>query len=211
MAPEGRKFLSILLLITSSFFLLGIFIKSPMFPILGGISSFLLAFSLNFFRDPERKLPEGESIIISPADGKITKIEKIDDPDIGKGATVISIFLNVFSVHINRVPLEGKVISVTRKAGQFVSAYRHDATDVNEQVTTVLDTCLGKVKVKQIAGIIARRILCHAKEGEKMPIGGRLGFIMFGSRTDVILPPAVEVLVEENQHVKGIETNIGKY
>jgi len=211
LAPEGRKILSALLLITSSFFLLGIFFKLSIFLILGGIASFLLAFNLNFFRDPERKIPEGENIVISPADGKVTKIQKIDDPDVGKDSTVISIFLNVFSVHVNRIPIEGKVISVIRKSGQFVSAYRHDATDVNEQVTTILDTTLGKVKVKQIAGIIARRILCHAVEGEKMPIGGRLGFIMFGSRTDVILPPAVEVLVEENQRIKGIETVIGKY
>jgi phosphatidylserine decarboxylase len=211
LAPEGRKILSILLLITSALFLLGIFVKLPIFSILGGISSFLLVFSLNFFRDPDRKIPKGKNIIISPADGKVTNIQKVDDIDVGKDATLISIFLNVFSVHINRIPLDGKVISVKRKSGQFVSAYHHDASDVNEQVTTILDTSLGKIKVKQIAGIIARRILCHAVEGDSMALGSRLGFIMFGSRTDVILPPAVDVLVKENQRIKGIETIIGKY
>lgn len=211
MAPEGRKFLSFLLIITSAFFLVGIFIKLPIFQILGGISSLFLAFSLNFFRDPDRNVPEGKNIIISPADGKVTKIQKIDDPDVGKDSIVISIFLNVFSVHVNRVPIDGKVVSVIRKSGQFVSAYRHDATDVNEQVTTIFDTSLGNIKVKQIAGIIARRILCHAEKGESLTIGDRLGFIMFGSRTDIILPPAIKVLVKENQHVKGIETIIGNY
>ena len=211
MAPEGRKILSVLLIITSGFFLIGIFIKLPVFPILGGISSFFLAFCLNFFRDPDRKIPEEKNIIVAPADGKITSIQKVDDPDVGNDSTIVSIFLNVFSVHINRVPIDGNVISVNRKAGQFISAYRHDATDVNEQVTTIIETKIGRIKVKQIAGIIARRILCYAEKGENLSLGGRLGFIMFGSRTDVILPPNVDVHVEENQHIKGIETIIGKY
>ena len=211
MAPEGRKILSFLLILTSGLFLIGIFIRLPIFQILGGISSFLLAFSLNFFRDPERNIPDEKNIIIAPADGKITNIQTIDDLDVGENCTLISIFLNVFNVHVNRVPIDGEVISTERNSGQFVSAYRHDAADVNEQVTTVFKTELGTVKVKQIAGILARRIHCYAKTGERMVQGRRFGFIMFGSRTDVILPPAVNVIVETGQRIKGNETVIGKY
>jgi len=211
MAPEGRKILSILLIITSGLLFINFFINIAVLPIIAGIFSLLLLFSLNFFRDPDRKIAEGENIIISPADGKVTAVTTIDDPDVGKNAKLVSIFLNVFDVHANRVPINGKVISVNRKSGQFVSAFRHDAADVNEQVTTILATSFGTVKVKQIAGLIARRILCYAKIGENLNKGDRLGFIMFGSRTDVIFPPSVNVLVKVGQRVVGTETIIGNF
>ncbi len=211
MAPEGRKILSILLTVTSGLFLIGIFVKISFLPIIAGIFSLLLVFSLNFFRDPDRKIPEGDSIIISPADGKVTAVTTINDPDVGENSKLVSIFLNVFNVHANRVPISGKVIYVTHKDGQFVSAFRHDAVDVNEQITTLFDTSIGAVKVKQIAGLIARRILCYAKSGKKMNKGDRLGFIMFGSRTDVIFPPSVNVLVKVGQRVVGTETIIGNF
>ncbi|MBU0528968.1 phosphatidylserine decarboxylase [bacterium] len=211
MAPEGRKILSILLIVTSILFFISLFIKIAMLPIIAGIFSILLVFSLNFFRDPDRKIPEGDDIIISPADGKVTAVTTINDPDVGENSKLISIFLNVFDVHANRVPIKGKVISVTHKNGQFVSAFQHNAADVNEQTTTIFDTTLGIIKVKQIAGMIARRILCYAKKGENMNKGDRLGFIMFGSRTDVIFPPSVKVLVKVGQRVVGSETIIGNF
>lgn len=211
MATEGRKILSILLIITAGLFFVGLFVKIAFLPIIAGIFLFLFVFSLNFFRDPDRQIPEGDNIIISPADGKVTAVTTINDPDVGENSKSVSIFLNVFDVHANRVPISGKVISVTRKNGQFVSAFRHDAADVNEQITTLFDTSLGTVKVKQIAGLIARRILCYAKSGEKMEKGDRLGFIMFGSRTDVIFPPSVNVLVKVGQRVVGSETIIGNF
>ena len=211
MAPEGRKILSILLIITSGLLFINLFTNITFLPIIAGISSLLLVFSLNFFRDPARKIPEGDNTIISPADGKVTNVTSINDPDVGENSQLVSIFLNVFDVHANRVPISGKVISVSHKDGQFVSAFRHDAADVNEQTTTLFDTSLGAVKVKQIAGLIARRILCYAKGGKKMNKGDRLGFIMFGSRTDVIFPPSVNVLVKVGQRVVGTETIIGNY
>jgi len=211
MAPEGRKILSILLIVTSGLLFIYLFTNITILPIIAGISSLLLVFSLNFFRDPDRKIPDGESNIISPADGKITSITTLNDPDVGENSKLVSIFLNVFDVHANRIPISGKVISSSRKDGQFVSAFRHDAADVNEQTAILLDTSIGVVKVKQIAGLIARRILCYAKVGEKMNKGDRLGFIMFGSRTDIILPSSVDVLVEVGQRVVGTETIIGNY
>jgi len=211
MAPEGRKILSILLIITSGLLFVGLFIKISLLPILAGVFSLLLIFSLNFFRDPSRKIPEGDNIIISPADGKVTSVTTINDPEVGNGSKMVSIFLNVFDVHVNRVPLDGKVISVNRKDGQFVSAFRHDAVDVNEQVVTLFETKLGKLKIKQIAGLIARRIICYAKSNEKMNRGDRLGYIMFGSRTDIIFPPSVNILVKVGQRVVGSETIIGNF
>ncbi len=211
MAPEGRKILSILLIITSALLFTSLFINIAILPMIAGISSLLLVFSLNFFRDPERKIPEGDNNLISPADGKVTAVTTINDPDVGDNSKLVSIFLNVFDVHANRVPINGKVISVSRKDGQFVSAFRHDAADVNEQITTIFDTSLGVIKVKQIAGLIARRILCYAKTGESMTQGDRLGFIMFGSRTDVILPPSVDIQVKVGQRVIGTETIIGNF
>ena len=211
MAPEGRKILSILLIITSAILFTSLFINIAILPMIAGISSLLLVFSLNFFRDPERKIPEGDNNLISPADGKITAVTTINDPDVGDNSKLVSIFLNIFDVHANRVPMSGKVISVSRKDGQFVSAFRHDAVDVNEQITTIFDTSLGIIKVKQIAGLIARRILCYAKTGESMTKGDRLGFIMFGSRTDVIFPPSVDIQVKVGQRVIGTETIIGNF
>ena len=211
MALEGRKILSILLIITSGLLFIYLLTNLSILPIIAGISSLLLVFSLNFFRDPDRKIPEGDNIIISPADGKVTVVTTINDPEVGENSKLVSIFLNVFDVHANRVPISGKVISSSRKDGQFVSAFRHDAADVNEQTTILLDTSIGVVKVKQIAGLIARRILCYAKVGEKMSKGDRLGFIMFGSRTDIILPSSVDVLVEVGKRVVGTETIIGNY
>ena len=211
MAPEGRKILSILLIITSGLLFISLFVDIAILPIIAGIFSLLLVFSLNFFRDPDRKIPEGDNIIISPADGKVTTVTTINDPNVGENSKLVSIFLNIFNVHANRIPLSGKVISVRRKDGQFVSAFRHDAVDVNEQTITLLDTSIGVVKVKQIAGLIARRILCYAKSEENMNKGDRLGFIMFGSRTDVILPSSVNINVKVGQRVVGTETIIGNF
>jgi phosphatidylserine decarboxylase len=211
LAQEGKNILGILLIVTAGLLFTGLLVKIALLPIIAGIFSLILLFSLNFFRDPDRKIPEGDNIIISPADGKITTITTINDPDVGENSKLVSIFLNVFDVHANRVPVSGNVISVNHKDGRFVSAFRHDAADVNEQTTTLFDTSFGAVKVKQIAGLIARRILCYAKSGEKMDKGDRLGFIMFGSRTDVIFPPSVNVLVKAGQRVVGTETIIGNF
>jgi len=211
MAPEGRKILSILLIVTSGLLFINLFVDIAILSIIAGIFSLLLVFSLNFFRDPDRKIPEGNNVIISPADGKVTTVTTINDPDVGENSKLISIFLNIFNVHANRIPISGKVISVSSKDGQFVSAFRHDAVDVNEQTITVLDTSIGVVKVKQIAGLIARRILCYAKSGENMNKGDRLGFIMFGSRTDVILPSSVNINIKVGQRVVGTETIIGNF
>ena len=208
-AKEGRIILIPLLLIT---FPIGVyahasnnFVLIILYTILGS----LFLFCLNFFRDPVRSIPSEKSIIVAPADGKVVRIENINDSNIGESSQLVSIFLNVFNVHVNRVPVDGLVESVERKQGKFIAAFNHITSDENEQVITVINNESGKYKIKQIAGLIARRILCYAKEGMKLNKGDRLGFIRFGSRTDIIMPKKITLKVEVGQKVIGGETIIG--
>ena len=209
-AKEGRIILIPLFLVTFTMGLYAHTVDSQPLTIAYGVLGILFLFSLNFFRDPQRTIPMDEKLIISPADGKVVKVTDINDPEVGESAKLVSIFLDVFNVHANRVPIDGTVSSVERKSGKFLAAFDHKASDENEQVVTVLDHHSGKYKIKQIAGLIARRILCYAEVGSKMPKEGRLGFIRFGSRTDLIMPNHVAVQVEVGQKVTGGETIIGK-
>jgi len=179
--------------------------------IVSGVLSILLIFCLNFFRDPKRIVPKQDNLILSPADGKIIKISDFADPKSGEKLKLISIFLSVFNVHANRMPIDGKFIDINHVKGEFLAAFDHKASDKNERMEISIETKIGIIKVKQIAGLVARRILCHAKVGEKMQAGGRLGFIRFGSRTDIILPASINLEIKLDQKVFGGETVIGKY
>ncbi len=208
-AKEGRIILIPLLFIT---FPIGVYAHASnnfVLIILYAILGSLFLFCLNFFRDPVRSIPSEKSIVVAPADGKVVKIEYINDSDIGESSQLVSIFLNVFNVHVNRVPIDGLVESVERKQGRFLAAFNHIASDENEQVITIINNESGKYKIKQIAGLIARRILCYAKEDMKLNKGDRLGFIRFGSRTDIIMPKKITLKVEVGQKVIGGETIIG--
>ncbi len=176
-----------------------------------GILTVLLIFCLNFFRDPARITPKQDNLIISPADGKIIKIADIDNQKNGEKFKLISIFLSVFNVHANRMPVNGKFNSVNYVKGNFLAAFDHKASDNNERIEISIETKFGLIIVKQIAGLVARRILCYADKGEKMSVGDRLGFIRFGSRTDIILPANITLNIKMNQKVFGGETVLGKY
>ena len=208
-AKEGRIILIPLLFIT---FPIGVYAHASnnfVLIILYAILGSLFLFCINFFRDPVRSIPSEKSIVVAPADGKVVKIEYINDSNIGESSQLVSIFLNVFNVHVNRVPVDGLVESVERKQGRFLAAFNHIASDENEQVITIIKNESGKYKIKQIAGLIARRILCYAKEDMKLNKGDRLGFIRFGSRTDIIMPKKITLKVEVGQKVIGGETIIG--
>ena len=171
----------------------------------------IIIFCLNFFRDPDRIIPKQNNLVLSPADGKVIKIDEVDDPISKEKFKIVSIFLSVFNVHANRMPVSGTFIDVQHVRGQFLAAFDHKASDQNERTEIKIQTEFGIIQVKQIAGLVARRILCYAKVGEKMKAGGRLGFIRFGSRTDIILPAGIDLKIELNQKVFGGETIIGKY
>jgi len=180
------------------------------------IGIILTAWCLYFFRNPSRTTPTRPGLIVSPADGKVVLIQDvIPDAEFGLGDTPrtrISIFLNVFDVHVNRIPADGTVIARRYRPGKFVNASLDKASTDNERMGLTLKLegdhpRAGElIGVVQIAGLIARRILCDAQEGQQFQAGGRFGIIRFGSRTDVYLPHGVQPLVSIGQYMLGGET-----
>jgi phosphatidylserine decarboxylase len=166
-----------------------------------------------FFRDPERNIPTGEGLIVSPADGKVVRIAAVTgDSSFGDTPTRLSIFLSPFDVHINRMPVAGKVDEVRYRGGKFVAAYKEEASERNEQnALKVIGNDGRSLGVVQIAGVVARRIVCRVKPGDRLARGDRFGMIMFGSRTDIYLPKGCRVQVVEGQKVKGGETILGSF
>lgn len=169
----------------------------------------LAAFMAYFFRDPNRAVPTDHSAIVSPADGRVTRVKPIDDRD-KNSATLVSIFLSPLDVHINRAPIAGKVTNVSYTRGKFLMATDENSSLVNEQNAITIEGETITVVCKQIAGILARRIVCWKQAGERVALGERFGLIKFSSRTDLVLPARVEVLVTEGTRVKGGLTVIGR-
>ncbi|HKW76062.1 MAG TPA: phosphatidylserine decarboxylase family protein [Terriglobales bacterium] len=159
------------------------------------------AFFLWFFRDPQRTIPAEPGLIVSPADGKVTHVASTQLG--GKPYTRISIFLNVFNVHVNRAPISGVVKEVIYQRGKFGNAMDAASADANEQSVITMEGEGMTLVLKQIAGLLARRIVFNHKAGETLTRGQRIGLIKFGSRTDVILPAAADVTVKVGDHVKG--------
>lgn len=164
-----------------------------------------------FFRDPERTIPNDPGLIVSPADGKVVAIEPISHPFVGQNATRVSIFLSVFDVHVNRVPAEGTIESVTYNPGKFMAAFVDKASMENEQTEIRMVTTDGQnLAFKQIAGLIARRIVCNLESHQSVKAGERFGLIRFGSRADIILPPGCEISVKVGDCIKGGSSIVAK-
>jgi phosphatidylserine decarboxylase len=162
----------------------------------------LALFMAQFFRDPPRQALAAARAILSPADGRIVRVEAVQDPNTGGAALLISVFMNVFNVHSNRAPVEGTVERIDYRPGSFVNADLDKASEQNEANALVLRTPDGaRVSVVQVAGLIARRILCYARVGDRLARGQRFGFIRFGSRVDVYLPRSVRPLVAVGDRV----------
>ena len=164
----------------------------------------LALFVMFFFRDPEREIPPAANGIVSPADGTIVRIDHdwLDDST-GEKKTRISIFLSIFNVHINRYPISGKVIKKDFINGKFLAAFNHMASEENSRSVIVIETPYGKVTIKQIVGLIARRIVCRTNEGDIVTKGEKFGLMRFGSRMDVIFPSSAEVKVKLKDKVQG--------
>ena len=149
-----------------------------------------LIFIVQFFRDPPRNIPTAAAAVLCPADGKVLVVDKVRDPYLGREALKISVFMNVFNVHSNRSPVDGDIVAAWYHPGSFVNAALDKASSDNERNALHLRTATGAdVTCVQIAGLVARRILCYVKPGEHLTRGQRYGFIRFGSRVDVYLPP----------------------
>ncbi len=202
-AREGLTFIVISALVAVGAF--GLALAKRSWPL------WLLAFALTlialwvayFFRDPVRSGERGDRLVIAPADGKVVMITDVDEPTFVKAKTVrISIFMNVFNVHVNRYPVNGIVRFVERKAGRFLNAATEQSSLENEQASIGIESGSSLILVRQIAGLIARRIVTDAKEGDQVRQGDRMGLIRFGSRVDVFVPvgSAVRVKVGDNTY-----------
>lgn len=189
--------------------LLGLFVGKWL--ILLGI--LLALFCLYFFRDPERYPPARRTAIVAPADGRVVSVLRVaPPPELGLGDAPrwrVAIFLSVLDVHINRIPADGTVTRIAYRPGAFVSASMDKASDSNERNALAMKLFDGRdLAVVQIAGLIARRIICQVREGQAVQAGSRFGLIRFGSRTDLYLPEGVEPLVREGQRMVGAESVI---
>jgi len=183
-------------------------IQQPLlkFGIIGLLGLFLL-FTLYFFRDPERQIPDGENIVISPADGKLVLKKELEHADFLEAPAIqLSIFLSPLNVHVNRIPWSGEVGFFRYIKGDFMVAYDHMASEKNERTEIGVERDGQKILFKQIVGSIARRIVCPIKEGDTVRKGERFGMIKFGSRMDIILPQNTTINVEVGQKVVGGET-----
>jgi phosphatidylserine decarboxylase len=170
-------------------------------PSLAAIPLLLAAFFLWFFRDPERAIPAVQGAIVSPADGKVTDVVVL--PEGSELRQRISIFLNVFDVHVNRSPVSGVITDVTYRSGKFRNAMGSISADLNEQNVVTVEGDAGKVVFKQIAGLLARRIVFTKKVGDTVARGERVGLIKFGSRVDVIIPAEADIRVKKGDSVRG--------
>jgi phosphatidylserine decarboxylase len=179
---------------------------------LGWIGSVLTIWCALFFRDPERVTPVREGIIVAPADGRISQIiNAVPPPELGLGERAmqrVSIFMNVFNCHVNRSPVTGRIEKIAYKAGTFINAELDKASENNERNSFLISTGQSRIAVVQIAGLIARRIVCFVREGASVGVGERIGMIRFGSRVDVYLPDGVRPLVAEGQNAIAGETVI---
>jgi len=159
-----------------------------------------------FFRDPDRRIPVGDELVVSPADGRVVEVRTANGTEDAR----VAIFLSLFNVHVNRSPIQGKIVSVNYSPGSFRPAYDPLASSTNERNTLALEGPLGKMDVSQIAGIIARRIRCFKKAGDTVERGERIGYIAFGSRTELTLPAKAEIVVSVGDTVRGGESVIAK-
>jgi len=205
----------ILIVITLLFFITiipWIIYKKIILLVLGIFIFLLLLFTFYFFRDPNRQIPDEKNIIVSPADGKVIEIEYDQQLlSFKKKFIKISIYLSLWDVHISRIPISGEIIFLKYTKGKFYPAYKSKASQENESNLIGIKTKAGKIFVKQIAGIIARRIVCTIRKGEKVTIAQKYGMIKFGSRVELFLPDSIDVTISKGDYVTGGETIIGKF
>jgi len=211
-AKEGYIFIFLSLLLMVVCYTAYLALASTTLYIISAIFAFLTLFITYFFRDPNRTFENKEGLLVSPADGKVLSVEHIGHNDfIGADTIKIAIFLNVFDVHINRIPSDGTIDYVKYNPGKFHVASVDKASELNEQTEIGMTTNTGqKIIFKQIAGLIARRIVCKIKDGDKVVAGERFGLIRFGSRTELFVPADSVIDIKAGDRVVGSETILGQ-
>jgi phosphatidylserine decarboxylase len=183
-------------------------------PVLGVLFAFLTLFTIYFFRDPSRSAEADEKSVLTPADGRVLEVKPLPPRDpsnsVGEESLKVSVFMSLLDVHVNRIPVAGRISKVTYQPGKFLVANLDKASEQNERNTVTLETHDGyRIAFVQIAGLIARRIACWIKEGDDVEAGQRFGLIRFGSRLDIYLPGGSRITVEPGQKVRAGETIIG--
>jgi phosphatidylserine decarboxylase len=202
-AKEGTVFIATAMLLAAVAFVIALMRRSWPLWLLAFLLAILALWIAYFFRDPERTGPRGSNLVISPADGRVVDVSEVDEPDFLVGrARRISIFMNVFDVHVNRYPVSGKVRYRRYNPGKFLHAGRDKASLDNEQLSVGIELDGTRLLVRQIAGLIARRIVNYSDTGASVQQGARMGIIRFGSRVDVFLPLSAEVLVQRGVRVR---------
>lgn len=203
-AREGWIFIALALIL-----ILVVYVLAPEWTFVPFV---LMLFTAFFFRNPRRNVPAEDGVIVSPADGVVMKVEpSYEDKFLNSDSVKVSIFLSILNVHINRTPVEGTVEYVEKVSGRFLPAYKNEAGYLNAKNILGLDTKWGKVMVVQITGLIARRIVCWAKEGDTLETGERFGLIRFGSCTEIFLPTSAALAIKPGDKVKGGITIIGRF
>ena len=196
-AREGIPFITIATVIAALAFLVALLQRSWPAWLLAFLLTLIALWVAYFFRDPERTGERGERVAIAPADGKVVMVTEVDEPAFLHGrAQRVSIFMNVFSVHVNRYPVSGTVKYVQVTRGKFLNAASEQSSLENEQTSVGIEAGSRRVLVRQIAGLVARRIITYSREGERVTQGDRMGLIRFGSRVDVFLPAGSTVRVK---------------
>jgi phosphatidylserine decarboxylase len=207
LAPEGRRLIGGAAVVTVVLALIG-------WKVLALVALALTLFFLNFFRDPDRLTPPGDHLVTSPADGRVVAVlDRVrEERFLQRECRRVSIFMSPLDVHVNRIPIDGTVVDVARRSGQFHAAYLDKASEFNEQTAVLLEDKRGeRILFVQIAGQLARRIICRLRPGDHVHRAERYGMITFGSRLDLYLPTAVEVRVRVGDRVAAGTTVIGSY
>ncbi len=204
-APEGLPFIAVAWIIPAGLALAGWWVAVLVW---APVAVWVVA----FFRDPSRPGPRGEALVIAPADGRVVSVIEMDEPSfLGGRATRISIFMNVFNVHVNRYPVGGRIAHRHYHPGRFLNAASEKASLENEQSSVGLESARGRILVRQIAGLVARRIVTDHPEGTLVAQGDRMGLIRFGSRVDVFLPPGVVSRVHAGEVTVAGQTVIAEW
>jgi phosphatidylserine decarboxylase len=211
-AREGYPFIGIAVVLAGGAVALALGRRTLLFWVLAGVTTILALWVAYFFRDPERTGPRGANLVVAPADGLVLPVADVDEPTFIAGRAVrISIFMNVFDVHVNRYPVSGVVRHVDYNPGRFLHAASDKASLDNEQRSVGIEAGTRRVLVRQIAGLVARRIVTYSRPGDRAEQGERMGIIRFGSRVDVFVPPGTRIRVREGERVRAGSTTIAEF
>lgn len=213
---EGNATIIITTIIVAAILLISVLLVMPRFPVIGWLLAIgivgLLIFILSFFRIPNRIYTEGDDVIVSPCDGTVVVIEEVEADEFFTDKRIqVSIFMSPLNVHVNRNPVNGEVIYSQYHKGKYLVAWHPKSSTENERHTVVYRNGDKEMLVKQIAGALAKRIVNYLKPGDQVKVGTEMGFIKFGSRVDLLLPPDTKIDVKLNQKVKGGITVLGKW